>query len=199
MKQRPAPTTARLDRAFSYANELHQNQLRKETSVPYIAHLMAVCSLVLEDGGDEEEAIAALLHDAVEDQGGRNTLEEVRRLFGERVAMIVEGCTDAFSSPKPPWLERKQRYLAHLATAPPEVLRVSLADKLHNARSILTDLRADGDSIWDRFNGGREGTLWYYRSLAELFQNISSSPMAIELVRTVHRMDRLARSIDQKK
>jgi (p)ppGpp synthase/HD superfamily hydrolase len=172
--------------ALLYASRLHAAQSRKGTAVPYIAHLLAVTALVLEDGGDEEQAIAALLHDAAEDQGGLDTLNEIRRRYGDRVAEIVAGLTDAYGHPKPPWRQRKERYLAHLQTATPEVRRVSLADKLHNARSILFDLRQHGDKVWSRFKGGKEGSLWYYRSLIAIFQeadrqNNLSSPMLHEL------------------
>ncbi len=123
----------RFDQALNYAIQLHADQLRKGSGVPYLAHLLSVTALVLEDGGSEDEAIAALLHDAVEDQGGLATLEEIRSKFGTHVADIVAGCTDSFEDPRPPWKQRKDRYLQHLAQATPEVRRVSLADKLHNA------------------------------------------------------------------
>jgi len=130
---------------------------------------MGVASLVLEFGGDEEMAIAALLHDVVEDCGGVPMLKEVRRQFGARVALIVDGCTDSFADPKPPWRERKETYLRHLGKADAATRLVSAADKLNNVRSILSDYREVGESIWSRFNGGREGTLWYYQSLLEAF------------------------------
>jgi (p)ppGpp synthase/HD superfamily hydrolase len=183
------PLTARFTEALAYAAALHVTQRRKGTDIPYIAHLIAVAALVLEDGGGEDEAIAALLHDAVEDQGGRETLAAIRKRFGERVAGIVRGCTDADTTPKPPWRERKERYIAHLRTAPPEIRRVSLADKLHNARAILRDLRTGGGAVWERFNGGKEGTLWYYRTLADLFHATDSGPNADELVRVVAAME----------
>jgi (p)ppGpp synthase/HD superfamily hydrolase len=150
-----------------------------------------VTALVLEDGGNEDEAIAALLHDAVEDQGGWETLGQIRLRFGEHVAEIVEGCTDAFETPKPPWRQRKEDYINHLKTASPATRRVSLADKLHNARSILANLRTDGESTWRRFNGGREGTLWYYRTLLEVFQQVERSPMVAELERVVAEIERI--------
>ena len=124
--------TDRFDRAFAFARHLHRDQFRKGTAIPYTAHLLAVAALVLEDGGDEDQAVAALLHDAVEDHGGLGRLEEIRQLFGERVAEIVEGCSDSFTIPKPPWRERKERYIEHLRHADAGVRRVSLADKLHN-------------------------------------------------------------------
>ena len=187
-----APLTARFTEALMYATTLHATQRRKGANVPYIAHLLGVTALVLEDGGDEDEAIAALLHDAVEDQGGQETLAAIRQRFGERVARIVVGCTDADTIPKPPWRGRKEQYIAHLRHAPPDVRRVSLADKLHNARAILRDLRLDGDAIWDRFKGGKEGTYWYYRTLSAVFRETDSGPNADELARVVAEMDALA-------
>ena len=183
--------TQQFKEALDYALELHRDQQRKGSDTPYIAHLLAVASLVLEDGGDEEQAIAALLHDAPEDQGGRQTLDTIRQRFGDRVADIVDGCTDTYESPKPPWRQRKQAYLDHLQTAPEEVCRVSLADKLHNARSILTDLLRSGDGVWERFNGGKEGTLWYYHSLLQVFCSRSNSPLVAELGFVLQRIDSL--------
>jgi (p)ppGpp synthase/HD superfamily hydrolase len=183
---------SRLSAAFDYACALHHNQMRKGTRVPYLTHLMSVCALVLEAGGDEDQAVAALLHDAVEDQGGLATLNEIRSRFGERVARIVDGCTDAYGSPKPPWNERKQRYLDHLQGLPTDILLVSLADKVHNARTIVADLRREGPRTLDRFNGGREGTLWYYRSLVEAFAGQSTGFLGGELARLVDEIERLA-------
>jgi (p)ppGpp synthase/HD superfamily hydrolase len=156
-------------RAFLFAAEMHAGQGRKASTVPYIAHLMGVASLVLEAGGDEDLAIAALLHDVVEDCGGAPMLKEVRRRFGKHVANIVEGCTDTDIDPKPPWRARKESYLQHLRKADNDTRLVSAADKLHNVRSTLTDYRDAGESIWARFNGGLDGTLWYYRALLEEF------------------------------
>jgi len=169
--------------AINYAFELHCNQFRKDTDVPYIAHLLSVASIVLEDGGDEELAIAALLHDAVEDQGGLKTLEEIKIRYGERVAEIVIGCTDTLTTPKPAWRDRKETYLRHLKTASPDVVLVSLADKIHNARSILMDLQQHGSVTWKRFNGGRDGTLWYYKELVDIFLLRASPVLANELSR----------------
>ena len=159
----------RFRRAFLFAADKHAGQTRKASSIPYIAHLMGVASLVLEFGGDEDMAIAALLHDVVEDCGGVAMLKEVRRRFGPRVAKIVDGCTDSDTDPKPPWRERKESYLRHLKKANGETRLVSAADKLNNVRSILSDYREVGELIWARFNGGRQGTLWYYRNLLEEF------------------------------
>jgi (p)ppGpp synthase/HD superfamily hydrolase len=165
----PVRLGPRFLRAFRFAAKKHASQTRKASTIPYIAHLTGVASLVLEAGGDEDLAIAALLHDVVEDCGGDPMLKEVRRRFGGRVAKVVEGCTDADAFPKPPWRERKERYIAHLKHADADTRLVSAADKLNNVRSILSDYRALGESIWSRFNGGREGTLWYYRTLRDEF------------------------------
>jgi GTP pyrophosphokinase len=187
--------TERFGQALIYAFRLHQRQRRKGSQTPYIAHLLGVASLVLEDGGDEDEAIAALLHDAAEDQGGKATLEHIRRNFGEHVASIVDGCTDTYEMPKPPWRQRKEDYLAHLPTASPSVWRVSLADKLHNARTILVDLRSQGDQVWQQFNGGKAGSLWYYRSLVQVFREMSSS--GPEISSMVALLDEVVTQIEQ--
>ncbi len=184
--------TQRFEAALIYALQLHAEQKRKGTSIPYISHLLAVAALVLEDGGSEDEAIAALLHDAVEDQGGEPIRQEIRRRLGDKVVEIVDGCTDTDQTPKPPWLERKKRYLEHLRSASPEILRVSVADKLHNARSILSDLRRHGEAVWERFNGGREGTLWYYRQLVQVFRERCTSFLVEELDRVVSELERLS-------
>lgn len=160
---------SRFLRAFLFAAEKHSGQTRKASTIPYIAHLMGVASLVLEAGGDEDLAIAALLHDVVEDCGGVPMLKEVRRRFGPRVAKVVDGCTDADIYPKPPWRERKEKYIRRLKQEGPDTRLVSAADKLNNVRSILSDYRVLGDSVWSRFNGGRDGTLWYYRTLRDEF------------------------------
>jgi (p)ppGpp synthase/HD superfamily hydrolase len=188
--------TARFEEALAYASRLQAGQTRKGTDIPYVSHLLAVAAIVLEHGGDEDEAIAALLHDAVEDQGGAPTREEIRRRFGDRVTEIVEGCTDAEVVPKPPWRERKERYVARLRDASPSVRLVSCADKLHNARSILADYWTCGDELWERFRGGREGTLWYYRALVGAFREHGPSPLVDELERTVVEIERLASNID---
>lgn len=178
----------RLQSAFRYAAEKHEGQARKQTSVPYLSHLMAVASLVLEAGGDEEMAIAALLHDVVEDCGGMPRLRDVRKLFGDRVAKIVEGCTDSFSDPKLEWKQRKDDYVEHLKHADPETRLVSAADKLHNVRTILTDYRQDGEKIWERFSGKKDGTLWYYRALNEEFRR-NSNRLSRELAITLSELE----------
>jgi (p)ppGpp synthase/HD superfamily hydrolase len=168
-KKKPIKLGPRFRRAFLFAAEKHSQQARKASTIPYLAHLMGVSSLVLEFGGDEDMAIAALLHDVVEDCGGKPMLAQVRRRFGGRVAKIVDGCTDSYVMPKLPWRERKESYIRHLKNADAETRLVSAADKLNNLRSILADYRAVGEAIWERFHGGREGTLWYYRTLLEEF------------------------------
>jgi (p)ppGpp synthase/HD superfamily hydrolase len=177
------------EEALIYATRLHSNQRRKWESTPYISHLLGVASLVLEDGGDEQEAIAALLHDAVEDQGGLETLAEIRQRFGDRVAGIVAACSDSFTDPKPPWRQRKEAYIARMRSAGPDVRRVSMADKLHNGRATLATLFKEGEETWARFRGGKEGTLWYYRALADVFLQGNEDFMALELARVVERLE----------
>lgn len=160
--------TIRFDEALAYAAQLHREQRRKGSRVPYISHLLAVTATVIEHGGDEDEAIAALLHDSVEDQGGAATREQVRLRFGERVAAVVDGCTDTDVTPKPPWQGRKTAFIEALRVANHSVHLVVAADKLHNAGSTLADYRRIGDEVWERFSGGREGTLWYYRSAVDI-------------------------------
>lgn len=168
-------------RAFEFAAKHHAGQTRKTTTVPYIAHLLGVASLALEFGGDEDIAIAALLHDVVEDCGGKPMLKKVRHKFGKRVAKMVDGCTDSYGEPKLPWRERKETYIAHLKDADEDTRLVSAADKLNNVRSIMADYREVGEAIWSRFNGGREGTLWYYRTLAKEFQRGKRNRLMTEL------------------
>jgi (p)ppGpp synthase/HD superfamily hydrolase len=187
--------TDRFDDAFVYAHRIHRNQRRKRTERPYISHLMGVASLVLQYGGDEEQAIAALLHDAVEDCGGAPRLKEIREKFGERVARIVNGCTDSDQMQKPPWRERKQRYVDHVRKEAPDVLLVSAADKLYNVREILMDLREHGLVVWDRFSGGREGSLWYYRALVEAFRGRTAHALVDELERAVSELERLSTTV----
>jgi (p)ppGpp synthase/HD superfamily hydrolase len=184
--------TSRFKEALCFCTDLHAGQIRKGSGIPYVAHLLGVASLVLEYGGSEDEAIAALLHDAVEDQGGKDTRQLIAEKFGENVIQIVDGCTDSDTSPKPPWRERKEAYIAHLKSAPSSVLLVSSCDKLYNARSILADFRLMGDAIWERFKGGKkEGTLWYYQSLVVEFKKTGNHPVYDELERTVNEIMRL--------
>jgi (p)ppGpp synthase/HD superfamily hydrolase len=182
----------RFEDALAYAARLHAAQVRKASGIPYISHLLAVTSIALEYGADEDEAIAALLHDAIEDQGGQPIRAEIERRYGVRVAAIVEGCSDTDVFPKPPWRQRKEAYLAHLRTAPAPVRLISAADKLANARSVLMDYRQIGEQVWERFNGGKDGTLWNYRALVEAFRAAGTSPLVEELARTVEEMEHLA-------
>src|SRR3954452_644139 len=163
--------TDAFDRALLLASEHHRRQLRKGTATPYVSHLLGVASLTLEMGGSETEAIGALLHDAVEDGGGPPMLERIRAEFGEDVARIVKANSDADSEPKPPWRQRKQDYIAAIAHKQPDELRVSLADKLHNARAILLDYRTHGEGLWSRFRaGGGPAIRWYYGALYDAFR-----------------------------
>jgi hypothetical protein len=186
---------ARFARALRYAHSVHAGQTRKGTEIPYVAHLLGVASLVIDDGAaagrlSEDEAIAALLHDAAEDQGGAARLADIRDRFGDRAADIVAACSDTFEIPKPPWRERKQDYLDHLrGESDTGVLRVSLADKLHNARAVLSDYRQIGDLLWSRFHPEAD-TEWYFRSLAELFAERMPGPLSDELTRTVDELER---------
>lgn len=184
--------TDRFSRALQLAYQLHRSQKRKGSGIPYIGHLLAVTDLVLEDGGDEDQAIAALLHDAAEDQGGQPTLKLIRAEFGDRVADIVAACSDSTAILKPPWKARKEDYLRRLPAQPPEVLLVSLADKVHNARTILVDLQRQGDVIWQRFNGKKEGTLWYYRALCRAYEGLVDPVRLAELKRLVGEIEKLA-------
>ncbi len=181
----------RFENAFLYANRLHANQSRKGAGVPYIAHLMLVAGIVADYGGYEDQVIAALLHDAVEDQGGRPRLNEIREQFGDRIAGIVEDCSDSFTEPKPPWRDRKNAYLARLQHVSPESLLVSAADKLHNARMTLEDVRHEGRAAFEKFKGKREGTLWYFRSLVEAYASRGRTALVDELDRTVQLLHRL--------
>lgn len=188
--------TGQFEKALRFAVKLHRDQLRKGGELPYIGHLLGVCSIALENGADEAEAIAALLHDSIEDQaesfgGAARLREHIRAEFGEKALEIVEGCTDAETIPKPPWRERKEAYVAHLADAPAPVLLVSASDKLHNARAILQDFRQHGDEVWSRFKGGREGPLWYYRALVNAFKARGDSPLYSELERVVSELEKL--------
>ncbi|WP_210407149.1 HD domain-containing protein [Hydrocoleum sp. CS-953] len=184
----------RFTEALVYATELHAHQIRKGSKVPYVSHLLGVASIALEYGADEDEAIAALLHDAIEDQGGPTVRVEIRLKFGERVTEIVDGCTDTDTTPKPPWKERKKAYINRITNATPSVRLVSAADKLHNIRSILKDYRLQGDLLWDLFKGGKQGTLWYYRSLVTAFREADSTPIVIELDSLVTELEKLVQT-----
>jgi (p)ppGpp synthase/HD superfamily hydrolase len=186
--------TPQFETALLDATRLHATQVRKGTTIPYVAHLLGVCSIVLEYGGDEAQAIAALLHDAVEDQGGASVLAYIRATYGAEVARLVEGCTDADVIPKPPWRARKEAYIAHLPHTDERLRLVSAADKLYNARAILRDYRTLGEGLWARFNGGRDGTLWYYRALAAAFVALGPFELAAELNRVVTELEALAKA-----
>lgn len=179
------PLSRAYDDALVYAADLHRNQIRKGSGIPYIAHLLSVSSRVLSAGGTEVQAIAGLLHDAAEDQGGEATLAAIRNRFGDDVAAIVSDCTDSWVEPKPAWRPRKEAYLKALPKKPATSLLVSLADKLDNAEAILSDYRGIGDELWSRFTGGRQGTIWYYKELSTIFQRSLPGPLADGLSRTV--------------
>jgi (p)ppGpp synthase/HD superfamily hydrolase len=183
------PWSSRFEDALVFACRLHARQVRKGSGVPYVSHLLAVCSLVIEAGGDEEQAIAALLHDAIEDQGGDATRQVIRRQFGERIAALVDGCSDTDVFPKPPWRQRKEAYLAHLREAPPEVRLISAADKLHNLRSVLADYHQMGDELWSRFKGGRDGTLWYFHETLAIFSEKGPQTLAAQMKRTLAELE----------
>jgi (p)ppGpp synthase/HD superfamily hydrolase len=182
----------RYEAALVMATQLHATQMRKGSDIPYVSHLLGVSSLVIEYGGTEDQAIAGLLHDAVEDQGGVPTLDRIRDHFGPDVADIVDHCTDAYEEPKPEWRLRKEQYISHVRTMPVSAALVSCADKLHNARSILSDLREVGDDLWDRFKGEKDGTQWYYRALVDAFEEVFPGRLTEELRRTVEEIERLA-------
>jgi (p)ppGpp synthase/HD superfamily hydrolase len=182
--------TARFDDAFRLAHRLHAEQTRKGTEAPYIGHLIGVASIVLDDGGSEDEAIAALLHDAPEDQGGRPCLDDIRSQFGDAVARIVEDCTDSWETPRPPWLERKRRYIEHARHLSPSSLRVSAADKVHNAYAILRDLRNSGEQVWERFNAPADDIVSYYESLVRAYREAGGGRLVDELDRIVRGIQR---------
>ncbi len=182
----------RFEAALLHAVHVHGGQRRKGTSIPYVSHLLGVASLVLDDGGDEDEAIAALLHDAAEDQGGQDRLDDIATRFGERVARIVDGCSDTFETPKPDWLVRKKAYVERLEHEPADVLKVSLADKLYNARAIVRDVDSLGPTVWRRFNAAPLDLAWYYRALAEVFGRRYPAPMTTQLAEVVERLQELA-------
>lgn len=190
--------TDRFIRAFRYCLELHGGQTKKGTSTPYVAHLMSVCALVLEEGGNEDEAIAALLHDALEDQPEKTNREEIAARFGERVLELVTACSDTppeyRGGEKPSWCWRKKRYLAHLRVADPGALRIALADKLHNARQILADYRILGEELWPRFNAGKEKQLWFYRTM---LQDVGKNASSREVSRLIEELDRVVSELER--
>ena len=176
--------------ALTYTAELHQQQERKVSGVPYVAHLLRVAGIVLEYGGTEDEAIAALLHDAVEDQGGVPVLDEIRRRYGDAVADVVWSCSDAHAKPKPPWQERKEAHVTHVRAAGHSVRLVVAADKLDNARSLLREYLIRGESLWDFFHGRRDGTLWYYEAMLAALKDAGTSPLVEELSGTLAEIKR---------
>lgn len=207
--------TSRFEEALAYAARAHWTQIRKvrgpqvdggtssadtpasSPEIPYVAHLLAVTSLVLEHGGSEDEAIAALLHDAIEDAGGPARRADIRARFGDEVVRVVDACSDNEGEPKPPWDERKRRSIAHFAAArDPRVRLVAACDKLHNARAVLADYRALGRSLWSRFNGGREGTIWYYRAFADEVARGGPAALADDLGRAVTELEELVRTAE---
>jgi len=185
-----AHLTQRFDEAVAYAHEVHGAQMKKRTSIPYLSHLLGVASIVLDDGGDEDEAIAALLHDAAEDHGGRVRLEDIRARFGDRVAAIVEDCTDSWSTPPEPWLDRKRKYAEHAKHLSASSLRVSAADKVHNTYSILRDLRNTGEQVWERYEARPDDVLAYYQTLVRSYREAGGGRLVDELERIVRGIER---------
>jgi len=187
-------TTERFESALAYAHQVHKGQTRKGTGIPYIAHILGVTAIAMEYGADEDESIGALLHDAAEDGGGEATLAEIRARFGDAVGDIVLGCSDSLvedPEDKLPWQERKENYLAHLENASQSVMLVSAADKLHNVRAIIRDYDEHGEAIWDRFKGRRDGTLWYYETVAHILVRRYRSQLTRDLQKAVDELLRL--------
>jgi (p)ppGpp synthase/HD superfamily hydrolase len=182
--------SSRLDRAFAYAHEVHGDQTRKGTNAPYLAHLMGVSSIVIDDSGTEDEAIGGLLHDAAEDHGGRKRLEDIRMRFGDAVARIVEDCTDTWETPPAPWIERKRAYVEHARSLPPPSLRVSAADKVHNTYAILRDLRNIGEAVWSRYQAAPDDVIAYYESLVRAYREAGGGRLVDELERIVRGIQR---------
>lgn len=180
-------------KALQFAYTAHDSQIRKGSEVPYISHLMSVSAIVMENNGTEEQAIAGLLHDAVEDQGGLPMLDTIRRIFGEKVAGIVWECSDSHEEPKPPWKQRKDAYIAAIEDKSEDSILVSLADKFHNARSILSDYQEVGEKLWERFTGKKDGTLWYYRELVAAFKKRTDSVLLGELEEVVTRLHEVSK------
>jgi len=185
----------RFESALVYANQVHHEQLRKGTGIPYMAHILGVVAIALEYGANEDEAIGALLHDAAEDGGGEARLAEIRARFGDAVGDIVLGCSDSLAEhpeDKLPWRARKESYLGHIEGASDSVCLVSAADKLHNVRSIIRDLRLHGDEVWERFQGKRDGTLWYYEAVTGALLSRYRAPLSRDLLREVEELLHLA-------
>lgn len=191
--------TPRFEHALVYTAQAHSGQLRKGTQIPYLSHLLSVASIALEYGANEDEAIGALLHDAGEDSGGDERILDIRNVFGDAVADIVQGCTDAVVLPKPPWQERKEKYIAGVPHEPVSVRFVSAADKLHNVRSIIRDYRSLGDGLWPRFKGGKDGSLWYYRALVDAYRqgtNYDDPSRAASHAELIEELDRAVTELE---
>ena len=187
-------SSEKFEDALVYATRAHRNQMRKKTAIPYIAHILGVTAIALEYGANETEAIGALLHDTVEDCGGAERLRDIRERFGDDVAGIVDGCTDTYETPKPPWLERKRRYIEHLKNSDSSTRLVSASDKLHNTRAILAELRRNGLEVFERFAGKKDGTLRYYRALVAAFrQHGDHADLIDEFDRVVSQIEKLVR------
>lgn len=186
----------RFDEALRFAHDLHRDQTRKGVATPYIHHLLGVASLVGEYGGAEDQVIAALLHDGPEDQGGEETLQTIRNKFGDAVADYVEGCTDSFSSPKPPWRPRKEAFIERVRTAPDDVKLIVAADKLHNVRSMIRDYRQLGDRLWKRFTADKDATLWYYDEVLKALDEGWNHPILEELSGEVAQLRTMAGAPD---
>ncbi len=182
----------KFEEALVYATQAHGNQMRKKTGIPFVAHILGVTAIALEYGASETEAISALLHDTVEDCGGADRFRDIREKFGDDVAGIVDGCTDTYETPKPPWLKRKRAYIEHLKDSDSSTRLVSASDKLHNTRAILAELRRHGTDVFDRFGGKKDGTLWYYRTLVTAFREHGNHTDLIgELDRVVTEIEKL--------
>lgn len=179
----------KLTQAFDLASVLHKGQFRKGTGEPYLSHVMGVAALVIRYGGTAEEAAGALLHDAAEDCGGEKALAIIREKLGSEVEMIVRGCSDTTKQEKPPWKERKMAFINSLPSASPSVILVSNCDKIYNLGTILDDYRAEGEDLWKRFQGKKEGTLWYYRTLAGFYNRNHPSPAARKLNRIMEDLE----------
>lgn len=186
--------TSKFEKVLQYAARIHAKQMRKSTEIPYVSHLLGVASIALEYGANEDEAIGALLHDAGEDAGGQKRIDDIAKRFGKKAAAIVQGCTDTVEIPKPDWLTRKKKYIAHISKASKSVCLVSACDKLHNAGSILRDYQVIGEKLWSRFTAGKKGTLWYYRELVIAFRKAKThKPLIDELDRVVSQIEKLSR------
>ena len=186
--------TEKFGKALVYASRLHGGKLRKKTRIPDLGHVLGVTAIALEYGARETEAIAALLHDAAEDAGGIKRLNDIRQRFGPAVAKIVDGCTDSYDEPKPPWLERKKEYVRHVRGAPVSTKLVSAADKLQNVRSLLRNYRDEGDRLWKRYQCGKEGALWYYRALVKAFTGKRIQPLVRDLDIAISELEQIANS-----